>query len=356
MIVFIYGTTAEAIKLAPVARRLRARGIAYESWVTMQHTHALTKILPGLGMDEPTRVIVNGKNGEPLRSSTDALHWLLKIAGWLRKNTRTLRRTLPGNTVIVVHGDTMTSVVGAWIAKRLKVDSAHIEAGLRSGNWRHPFPEELDRRIVGTLADVHYAPSAEAVDNLKKRKNVIFTHGNTAIDAVLDQSEKPAGEEEKFGVSLLHRYEFLANLGLVEQTLTSMAAHSPYPIKFFMDEYAKETLADILPKIDKNKIHILNKLDHEAFVATLRAAEFIVTDSGGIQAEAALLGVPTLVHRKATEQHEGLGENILLSEWQDDRMVEFLANYDTYRRTPVPPAFSPADIIVADLANRGYAK
>jgi UDP-N-acetylglucosamine 2-epimerase (non-hydrolysing) len=356
MIIFIYGTTAEAIKLAPVARRLKARGIAYESWVTMQHTHALAKVLPELGLDEPTRVIVNGKNGEPLRSSMDAVHWLLKIAGWVRKNRSTLRESLPNNTVIVVHGDTMTSVIGAWIARRLKVNSAHVEAGLRSGNWRHPFPEELDRRIVGMLADVHYAPSEEAVSNLKKRINVFFTHGNTAIDAVLDREDTINDKAEKYGVSLLHRFEFLANSSLVEETLTSMGAVSPYPIRFFMDEYAKETLAGILPKIDKNKIRILDKLDHETFVATLRGAEFIVTDSGGIQAEAALLGVPTLIHRKATEQHEGVGENILLSEWQNDRLTGFLANYEMYRRAPVRPDYSPADIIVTDLVSRGYAE
>jgi UDP-N-acetylglucosamine 2-epimerase (non-hydrolysing) len=134
-----------------------------------------------------------------------------------------------------------------------------------------------------------------------------------------------------------------------------MATVSPYPIKFFMDEYAKETLSDILPKIDKDKIQILNKLDHEAFIATLRRAEFIVTDSGGIQAEAALLGAPTLIHRMATEQREGLGENILLSGWRNERVADFLGNYESYRRAPMRPEFSPADIIVADLIHRGYA-
>lgn len=356
MIVFIYGTTAEAIKIAPVARRLAAQGIHYESWVTMQHTHALNKILPELGLDAPTKVIVNGKNGEPLRSSRDAIHWLFQISRWLRKNGSELRKSLPRNTVIVVHGDTMTSVVGAWIARRLKVSCAHVEAGLRSGNWRHPFPEELDRRIVGKLADVHYTPSEEATENLRSRKNVVFTHGNTAIDAVLDQADTAFAAHEKYGVSLLHRFEFLANPALVEETLSTIATKSPYPVKFFVDEYAKETLADVLPKADTAKIQIQNKMNHELFITTLRQAEFIVTDSGGIQAEAALLGIPTMIHRMATEQREGIGENILLSEWRQDRLSDFLADYEQYRRAPIRPEYSPSDIIVADLVSRGYAQ
>ncbi|MHA6667349.1 UDP-N-acetylglucosamine 2-epimerase [Homoserinimonas sp. A447] len=353
---FIYGTTAEAIKLAPVARRLEARGIAYESWTTNQHTHALMKIIPELGLNKPSRVIVDGVDGEPLRSSSDAIRWLLRIASWLRKNRSTLRKTLPSNTVIVVHGDTMTSVVGAWIARRLKVECAHVEAGLRSGNWRHPFPEELDRRIVGKLADVHYTPSEEATANLTSRKNVVFTHGNTAIDAVLDQVDDSSDSESPYGVSLLHRFEFLSNRALVEETLATIAVQSPHPVKFFVDAFAKEVLADVLPKADKNKIQIQNKQNHEQFISTLRGAEFIVTDSGGIQAESALLGTPTLIHRKATEQREGLGENILLSEWRSDRLSDFLANYGQYRRSPARPEHSPADIIVEDLVSRGFAK
>jgi UDP-N-acetylglucosamine 2-epimerase (non-hydrolysing) len=356
LIVFIYGTTAEAIKLAPVARRLEAQGISYETWTTNQHTHALKKIIPELGLNQPSRIIVDGVDGEPLRSSADAVRWLMRIASWLRKHRTTLRRTLPSNTVIIVHGDTMTSVVGAWIARRLKVSCAHVEAGLRSGNWRHPFPEELDRRIVGKLADVHYTPSEEATANLASRANVVFTHGNTAIDAVLDQADDTSGSESLYGVSLLHRFEFLSNRALVEETLTTIATQSPYPVKFFVDEFAKEVLADVLPRVDRDKIQIQNKQNHEEFISTLRGAEFIVTDSGGIQAESALLGTPTLIHRKATEQREGLGENILLSEWRRDRLSDFLANFGQYRRTPVRPEHSPADIIVEDLVRRGYAQ
>lgn len=354
MIIFIFGTTAEAIKLAPIARRLEERNVPYESWLTLQHTTALLESLPRIGFRKPVQAIANGRNGQPLKKSSDVLFWLAQIIRWLRRNRSTLRKTLPKKSVIVVHGDTMTSVVGALIARSLKLPCAHVEAGLRSGNWRHPFPEELDRRIVGRLANIHYAPSEEATENLTGRTNVVFTHGNTAIDAVLDQPESTVGDVEDYGIVLLHRFEFLANRRLVEDTMATLTEESPHILRFFVDEYAKEALSEILLKADRSRIRIENKLDHEQFVSALNHAQFVVTDSGGIQAEAALIGVPTLIHRMATEQREGLGKNIVLSEWRQDRLSAFLNDFRDYRHTVARPTRSPSDIIVDDLAARGY--
>lgn len=355
MIIFIHGTTAEAIKLAPIARRLDDRGIPYEHWVTKQHTTALMKILPAIGFREPDRVIADGVEGQPLRRKSDAVRWLWSIRRWLRSNRKELRASLPAGSVIIVHGDTMTSVVGAFIARSLGLDTAHVEAGLRSGNWRHPFPEELDRRIVGRMATVHYAPSDEAARNLHGRDNVVHTHGNTALDAVLDQTHATGSDGEPYGVVLLHRFEFLNNPELVESTLTTLATHSPVRLKFFVDAYANEVLAKVLPNLSGSPLEVTAKQPHEEFVGTLRAASFIVTDSGGIQEEAALLGIPTLVHRKATERREGLGENVILSEWRTERLVAFLDDYERLARPQMIPQHSPSDIIVADLVARGYA-
>lgn len=354
MIVFIYGTTAEAIKVAPVARRLDALGVPYEQWLTFQHTDALRTILPSLGLRQPDRVISDGRNGQPLRSSLDVVPWLLSGLSWLRRNRKMLRRELPAGSVVIVHGDTLTTVLGAWIARRIGVPSAHIEAGLRSGNWRHPFPEELDRRAVGKLATIHYAPSEEAVGHLSGRANVVYTHGNTAIDAVLDQRDTSVEGGEGWGIVLLHRFEFISNKPLVEQTMKALAEASPFPVRFFVDEFAKEAIDSAAPAEGGQKLLVQSKLPHEEFITTLRNAQFVVTDSGGIQAEAALLGTPTLIHRMATEQREGIGENIVLSEWRIDVLTDFLRNHKNYRRTVPRPEKSPSDIIVDDLTERGF--
>jgi len=355
MIVFIYGTTAEAIKIAPVARRLLARGIPFEQWLTMQHTDSLREILPTLGLPNADRIIANGRNGQPLKGIRDVPVWLAEVSRWMRNNVRTLRRELPKNTVIVVHGDTMTTVIGAWIARRLGVASAHIEAGLRSGNWRHPFPEELDRRIVGKLATIHYPPSQEAASHLAKKVNVVPTEGNTVIDAVLDQGDDATRTGEPFGVVLLHRFEFISNPQLVDDTVKTLVENSPIQLRLMLDAYSEGALAESLRTHDRGKFEPQPKLRHQQFIGLLRSAEFIVTDSGGIQAEAALLGVPTLIHRKATEQAEGVGRNIVLSEWRQERLAAFLRDYASYRSSQQLPTTSPSDVIVDDLVARGFA-
>jgi UDP-N-acetylglucosamine 2-epimerase (non-hydrolysing) len=354
MIVFVYGTTAEAIKLAPIARRLDEKGIKYMQWVTMQHTHALRAILPGLGLPEPDMVIANGVKGEPLRRSGDVIPWALSALRWLGRNRRSLRRSLPENTILLVHGDTMTTVIGAWIARRIHRPSAHVEAGLRSGDWRHPFPEELDRRIVGRLAAVHYAPSPEAVTNLAGVNDVVFTHGNTVLDAVLDHVEGDGQPEAPYGIVLLHRFEYMGNRQLVEETMRAIAEHAPFDVRFFVDEFAKGGLADILPTADLSHIQVQDKLPHAEFVDVLRKAEFVITDSGGIQEECALLGIPTLVHRKATERLEGIGRNVVLSDWKISKLADFLRNYAQHRRQVLRPDRSPSDLIVEDLIARGF--
>ncbi len=356
MIVFVYGTTAEAIKIAPVARRLEARGIPYESWLTYQHTTALRDILPELGIKEPTREIANGRDGEPLRRSRDVVRWLMSVMKWIRRNVRSLRKTLPTDSVIVVQGDTLTTVIGAHIARRLRLPCAHIEAGLRSGNWRHPFPEELDRRIAGRLATIHYVSTEEARANLSSRKTVVCTHGNTVIDAVLDQGNEGGEEGDPFGVVLLHRFEFISNPQLVDETFTILVAESPCPLKLMVDAYSERGLEETLAKYGREILEPQAKLSHREFIGMLRSAEFVVTDSGGIQAEAALIGVPTLIHRKTTEQEEGVGENVVLSEWKTERLSRFLRDFATYRRSPGRPLKSPSDLIVEDLIARGLAR
>lgn len=356
MIIFIYGTTAEAIKLAPVIRRLDAKGIPYRHWITQQHTDSLRQAIPELGFHEPDLVIANGNKGKPLKSPVQMLGWLLDVTGWSIRNLGRIRRTLPPGSVVVVHGDTVTTVVGTLMGKRLRVPVAHIEAGLRSGNWRHPFPEELDRRIVGRIADIHYVPTQEAADNLAKRKNVVLTYGNTAKDAVQDAAGGKEARTEDFGLVLLHRFEFISNEALVNETLRTLDAHSPAPLRLIVDSYSRNAIEKTIVDLGLERFSIMSKVEHGEFVALMRSARFIVTDSGGIQQEAAVFGVPTLVHRKVSESREGIGTSAVLSEWDQAQVKAFLEAPEAYRVADVDAGRSPSDIIVEDLMERGLAR
>ena len=357
MIVFFYGTTAEAIKLAPVARRLDDQGVAYEQWLTLQQADTVLQALPGLGLPAPDHVLANGRGGKPLAGPADVVRWLGQLLVWLVRHgwaaRRRLRRHAP--SVLIVHGDTMTSVVGAVLARILGADCAHVEAGLRSGDWRHPFPEELDRRIVGRLAQVHYAPSDAAAAVLTGRRGLVHTGHNTVVDAVLDRAvEAGRSDDDPYGLVLLHRFEFLTSAALVERTLDALQRHAPHRLVLVADDQATHALGSRLDALPRDRFRVIGKVSHAEFTGLLAGASFVVTDSGGVQEEAALLGIPTLVHRKATERGDGLGANVVLSEWDVTTLEDFLGRYEDFRRPPNTPTISPSDIVVKDLMTRGY--
>jgi UDP-N-acetylglucosamine 2-epimerase (non-hydrolysing) len=192
------------------------------------------------------------------------------------------------------------------------------------------------------------------VANLAGNEDVVFTHGNTVIDAVLDHEETELDDSEKYGVVLLHRFEFISNPKLVEETISTLARSSPYPLKMLVDAYNSDTLATATASFRGN-IAIEPKRPHDEFVVLLKSAEFMVTDSGGVQEEAALLGLPTLVHRVATERNDGVGQNVVLSGWNQDILARFLSEYENHRVSKGQPPVSPSDIVVEDLIARGYA-
>lgn len=355
MIIFCYGTTAEAIKLAPLMTRLEARGVPYEQWLTLQQAGTVLAALPDLGIREPDQVLAVGRSGRPLHGPVDVLVWLARIAGWAVRHRRLLRSRRRGRDVVIVHGDTMTSVVGAVLARLAGVDCAHVEAGLRSGNWRHPFPEELDRRVVGRIATLHYAPNDVAAAHLRGRATVVVTHGNTVVDAVLDHADDAAAPSgDPYCVVLLHRFELLGNPTLVRQTLDLVVTRSPHRVVMVVDDLARHALADELARVARPGLEVVDKMPHARFTALLAGAAFVVTDSGGVQEETAMLGVPTLVHRRATERSEGLGANVLLSGWDLAVVETFLQGFETYRRDREHPAVSPSDVVVDDLVRRGF--
>lgn len=356
MIIFIYGTTAEAIKLAPVMRRLDARGVAYEQWVTLQHTDALRRAVAELGLKTPDRVIANGSKGRPLKTPLQMAGWMLDVGKWSLRNIRRIRRTLPEGSLVVVHGDTMTTVLGTFIGRLLGVPVAHIEAGLRSGDWRHPFPEELDRRIVGRLARIHYAPSEEAARNLAGRDNVVLTHGNTAKDGVQDAAASATADGDAYGLVLLHRFEFISHAAFVRDTLQTLDRGSAVPLRLIVDSYSRDAIEQTIASLGLTRLTIMAKLEHSAFVDALRGAAFIVTDSGGVQEEAAVVGVPTLVHRKVSERQDGIGTSAVLSGWDLRVLEDFLADPGRYRVHDIDAGVSPSDVIVTDLVARGYAR
>jgi UDP-N-acetylglucosamine 2-epimerase (non-hydrolysing) len=246
------------------------------------------------------------------------------------------------------------------MGRLLRVPSAHIESGLRSFDLRHPFPEELNRRLTSRLASIHYAPGAWAAGNLRRR-DVVDTGSNTIVDSLALVEDAPlpvqAPADGPFGVVSLHRYELLNDRALLIRTLgTLREAAERTPLLFVDHSVTAAALARCgLDGVFDDRLLRVPRLRFADFVRLERASAFVVTDSGGSQEECFYLDRPCLVHRVRTERQEGLGENVVLSGMRDEALREFLADPSRHRRRSPLPATSPSDVIVADLERRGIA-
>jgi UDP-N-acetylglucosamine 2-epimerase (non-hydrolysing) len=363
VILVVFGTTGELIKLAPVLLRLDQRRHAYLLATTGQQVRQIPGFLEQFRLRQPDVWLARGAGGRDLRVNSDIPGWLATATrSWLRerKRIRQALRSSPGRALVLVHGDTMTTVLGSLLGRSLRTTVAHIEGGLRSYDLRHPFPEELNRKLATALSRIHYAPGAWAAANLRGDA-VVDTGSNTIRDSL---ELVPAGElpfplpDEPFGIVSLHRFELLNNRALLTETIAVLAEAASRTPMLFVDHPVTSAALErcgLERHFDGTRFVRTPRLRFFDFVRVERQSAFVVTDSGGSQEECFYLDLPCLVHRVKTERREGLGENAVLSGMDAGVLRAFLADPRRFRRTTVLPAESPSDVIVADLERRGYA-
>lgn len=358
MILVIFGTTGELIKLMPVLERLTERGQPFALVSTGQQVTQIPPLLEQAGLPPVDIWLAEGARGRDLRTNRDIPRWAATVAVRYLGEYGPLRRRLQhgaGRPLVLVHGDTMTTLYGALLGRALRAPVAHIESGLRSFDLLHPFPEELNRRLTSRIATICYAPGAWATANLRHGQ-VVDTGSNTIRDALaMVEPEMPVPLElpdEPFGIVSLHRFELLNDRRLFTQALEALSASS-WPL-LFVDHPV--TVAAVerfgLEHHFEGSLRPVPRLDFFGFVATMRRSSFLVTDSGGSQEESYYLDLPCLVHRKRTERLEGLGETAVLSGYALDVLQSFLADPTIFRRRSELPPQSPSDVIVEDLAAR----
>lgn len=362
MIVTIYGTTGELIKLAPVLHRLREQGHGYLSATTGQQAQQIPTLLDGFGLPQPDLWLARGAGGRDLRTQRDIPRWASHVLAAFARSRGSLRRELragPGKPLVLVHGDTMTTALGALMGRALGFPVAHIEAGLRSFDLRNPFPEELNRRLTSAIATIQYAPGPWAAGNLR-RGRILDTGSNTVRDSLAFAAEGiepiPGLPELPFGIVSLHRFELLNNRRLLTRTVELLAAHAREVPLVFIDHpvtVAALQRCDLERHFGERFVRV-PRLTFLEFVPLMRRSSFLFTDSGGSQEECFYLDLPCLVHRRTTERREGLGENVVLSRYDDAVAADFLADPGRFRRTTALPTRSPSDAIVRDLEAAGF--
>ncbi len=364
-IAFIAGTTAEIIKLAPVIRALEERGEEVEFWNTAFHVGGLPATLTDLGLPQATVDLV------PVRHQSDVVRvsqvpgWALRILWTVLRRRRDLRRRLargPGRPLVVVHGDTFSTVLGALLGRFLRVEVAHVEAGMRTGNIWHPMPEELNRRIVAKIATLHFAPTQHEVEALRREKArgpLVDTGANTVIDALrlaIDGDAPAIDLPDEFGLVTLHRFEMLRNGPVFSETLRVLHdASTDLPLVMPAGNTERNRIEELgLGHLFGDRFRLVDKQPYARFMPLLARASFVVTDSGGLQQECGILGKPAAIHREAVESQQGIGDNLVLTGLDMQVLRDFLGSWRDYARPSLLEQFHPTEVIVAELARAGH--
>jgi UDP-N-acetylglucosamine 2-epimerase (non-hydrolysing) len=314
-VMVVFGTRPEAIKMAPVVAALRRQaGLRVCVAVTAQHRQMLDQVLElfGLVPDEDLDLMQPGQHLPEL------------FARILTGMSEILERRRP--KLVLVHGDTSTTLATTLAAFYCRIPVAHVEAGLRTGNLYDPWPEEANRRLTAGLAAIHFAPTAAAADNLRAENipaDAIEVTGNTVVDALLEVAGRIRASEDLQaeldallpalapGRRLLlvtgHRREsFGAGFERICNALAALARRDDVEIVYpvHLNPRVQEPVIRVLG--GRANVHLVPPLDYLPFVRLMMRAELILTDSGGIQEEAPSLGVPVLVLRETTERPEAV--------------------------------------------------
>ncbi len=318
-VLVIFGTRPEAIKMAPVIKELKKYPETFTCsvCVTAQHRQMLDQMLNffEIKTDYDIDIMAPGQNLFDL--TCNVLQGLKQV----------LEKEMPD--IVLVQGDTTTTMAAALASYYLRIKIGHVEAGLRTQNKYAPFPEEINRKILGSLADLYFAPTETSKQNLLKEgvaEDTIFITGNTVIDAVLsvvaairknakirqNLDTKFSFLEKNKRIILVtgHRREnFGKGLENICLALSEIARANPdidivYPVH--LNPKVQEPVTNIFKRAKLKNVHLIEPLDYLSFVYLMEGSYFIITDSGGAQEEAPSLGKPVLVIRETTERPEAV--------------------------------------------------
>ncbi|MDE3270646.1 non-hydrolyzing UDP-N-acetylglucosamine 2-epimerase [Pseudoalteromonas sp. G4] len=341
----VFGTRPEAIKMAPLVHALaEADGIEAKVCVTAQHREMLDQVL-ALFAIKPDYDLDIMKPGQDLYDvTTNILLGLKPVLAEFKPD------------IVLVHGDTSTTLSASLAAFYQQIAVGHVEAGLRTGNIYSPWPEEANRKVTGSIATLHFAPTQTSQANLLKEnlnpENIEVT-GNTVIDALLDIVNKVKSDEDlnqtlasqfpfldenkKLVLVTGHRREsFGGGFERICEALAEIANDNSdceivYPVH--LNPNVREPVNRILKGV--NNVHLIEPLEYLPFVYLMNRSYLIVTDSGGVQEEAPSLGKPVLVMRDTTERPEALEAGTVKLVGTDKNVIikevnELLTNNEAY--------------------------
>jgi UDP-N-acetylglucosamine 2-epimerase (non-hydrolysing) len=366
----VFGTRPEAIKMCPLVLEMKKYPDLIEPLVavTAQHREMLDQVLElfQIKPDYDLNIMTSGQTLYDV--TTRALMGLKEV----------MEEAKPD--IVLVHGDTTTTFAGALAAFYAQIPVGHVEAGLRTGNKYSPYPEEMNRKLTGAIADMHFAPTAISKQNLLKENvnpdNILVT-GNTVIDALQATVQKDyVFEDAEFNkvfesghrliLMTTHRRENLGEpMRHVYKALKSvLETHEDVEAIFPVHKNPKvrEIVQQELGGLDR--VHLIEPMDYEPFANLMAKVDIVLTDSGGIQEEAPALGKPVLVLRDTTERPEAVSAGTVLlvgTAYEDvlretNRLLDDAAHYKKMAEAanPYGDGQACARIVNAVLRKNGF--
>jgi len=312
-ILFIFGTRPEAIKMAPVIKESKKHPeLEVKICVTGQHRQMLNQVLKFFEIYPDFDLNIMKPNQTLFDITANGLKSLEPILEEYQPN------------LIFVQGDTTTAFIGALAGFYKKIKVAHIEAGLRSGQKYSPFPEEINRTLIGHISDYHFAPTKKAIQALELEsinKNV-YKVGNTVIDALLLSLKKIKKQGDKEYLKFYNKVDFSKRIILVtghrRESFGKSFENICYAIKDIVDKFHDVEVVypvHLNPNVSKPvydilsnhpRIHLFQPVEYPQMIWLMSKSYLVLTDSGGIQEEAPTLGKPVLIMRENTERTEGI--------------------------------------------------
>lgn len=358
-IIFVIGTRAQLVKVAPVIRAVSKRDLPHVVWFTGQHQESIDDLIADFGLESSFVMPEGHRERATMRA---LLGWLPRTFVRCRQYIQKQQRN-GDNPLVVVHGDTLSTLLGAAAARLAKARVVHLESGLTSGSVLDPFPEELLRRLTFHLADYALCPNAPAAEHMRRfaKCMVVNTRENTLLDSVrfaLERRSDMTHASGSYYVASIHRFQNLYRTTRLAEIVANLVQLSEVGTVYFVMHPATERrlretgLTQLLER--SPAVRLVPRMPYTRFLALLAHARGVVSDGGSNQEELSYLGVPTVLYRERTERPDGIGQNIVFEKDLPIPLAAFAGGggMDRMRTTGVLHAeVFPSDCSARALAN-----
>ena len=357
--IFILGTRAQLVKIAPVLQLASSNGLNHQIWFTGQHRESIDDLLQDFNLGNRVEL---GRQHKERSSIAQLVVWLPSTFVSCYRFVRMQGKQGDSAPLVIVHGDTLSTFIGALAGRLAGAEIVHLESGLSSGRLFNPFPEELLRRLTFRLTRYALCPNDEACERMRRFRKceVVDTVENTLLDcvrfAMRDANVANGSRVGDYFVTSIHRFDNIysrAKLGqIVDETIEAAEFGV---VQFVLHPPTERRLKSykLWDKLDgAPNVQLIQRMPYTEFLTLIGGARGVFSDGGSNQEELSYLGVPTMLYRDRSERPDGLGENIVLRSSVLQSLTDYIGsgNFDGLRKaTKIEADVQPSEISMSAI-------